>query len=422
MSQKSDGILGLNKGVSFGVLSSVWYRFRSSKPLFWSTVLVISWRLVLELDNQFFALLRKPLKISKAVLHLDRWSHWDGGWYMGIVENGYHHIHLASGQQNFVFFPVFPISTRWVAYVLHISNPLYVGLMLNLLLTIGIAFFLYRLSCLIVLRYGDRQSREQAHAIALTAILVLLLYPSSFFFAAFYSEGFLVFGATAAVYYALEGRLLYSGIFAGLATGSKSLGFVVLPTVAAIILEQWLDHKTAIFNLLKRWCYVLIGLWGGLAYAIYLAAKFGDPLLPYKLEKEWGRQKSGFFLTNLTHLYYNHLFQFHYFHTRFNYLLNILVMALPFLVLGIGIWVTFRYKTFWPLVLCFFTLAMPLSTGIMLSLNRYVLVIAPVAPFIAIASVSTATRRRVLVLTLLLSSLFLLYFTAGFLQGGYFAG
>ena len=424
MSKSGDIALKQKQSTITGGFSSFWYRFHANRPLFWSFLLVLGWRLLLEVDNYVFPrihLFPAPEPSAAARLHLGQWARWDGGWYLDVIVNGYRHIHIASGQQNFVFFPIFPIITRWVALFLNVKNPIYVGLAINLLLTIGIALFLYKISNLIVQRYGSAQQKKRAEYIAVISIVALLLYPSTLFFAAFYSESFLIFGAAGAVYFALKDQLVYASIFAGISTGSKSLGLVVLPAIAIIAFEHWRIHQEPLKELVKSWLYILIGLWGLVAYAAYLAFRFGDALLPFKLEKAWGRE-SGFFLTNIIQRYYAHIFQLHYFGDKYTYMLNLIVMALPFLILAAGIWPLIRYKTFWPLVFGFFALAMPLSTGTMQSLNRYIMIVAPIIPFVILGVTSKRFGRVILYGVLSASFVLLMFFTAGFLQGSYFAG
>lgn len=69
----------------------------------------------------------------------------DAGWYLTIARGGYAHLayHLVQGQENWPFFPLFPVASRWIAELLG-APVLWVGLALANACFFGFLLALYR--------------------------------------------------------------------------------------------------------------------------------------------------------------------------------------------------------------------------------------------------------------------------------------
>jgi Gpi18-like mannosyltransferase len=398
--------------------NKLWYKFKNNKALVWSIGIVLIWRSVLEIINQLLPrFTTTPIKGS-FIDGLQRWALWDGGWYKGIVQNGYQFNHALSVQQSFAFFPLFPESVRLVYKITGI-NIFILGLLINLILVIIASYFIYKLSSVVCKKWGNKKTSINPHTVGTLSVLSVLLYPSGYFLGAYYGEAFLLVGVLGALYFTLTKRLVWAVVFIAIATATKTLGLVTIPTVLVIILEDWWVNKKSITMLIRNWLILLTGLVGLGAYSLYLKLSFGNALLFYQSEKAWNRSETGGsqFLSILIHRYYIHFFQEAYFGGLYSYVLNLIIMMAPFIILGVGIWIARRFKTFWPFTLGFFTLALPLSTGTMLSLNRYIIItIAPLSIFIFM---SLTGRKRLVIssLYLLLSSVLLIWFSAHFLHG-----
>ncbi|MDL2341611.1 MAG: mannosyltransferase family protein [Patescibacteria group bacterium] len=403
------------------LLSRIWGRLKGNPAALYSLILVSVWRSLLEIFNQVQAIYGvHTSQYSSQLFHLTRWAHWDSGWYLDIVTSGYRHIHIASGQENFAFFPMFPTSVKYIGALTHI-NFIVVGLLLNFLLTIVAAYFLYKIAEIIAVRQGNL-SAQSIHRVAILSVVGLLLFPASYFMEAFYAESFLLAGTLGAIYYSLSNKLWQAALFIAIATATKSLGLVALLTAGVIVLEQAMKGWPGYVSLLKKWLILSTGLSGLLSYALYLWIKFGDPLLFYKIQASWGRSNEGFFVTNILDRYYAHILQPSYFTNTFNYTLNLFIMAIPILILAEVFYIALRYKTYWPAVLGVFALAIPLSTGIMESLNRYIILTIPLFSFLITDTIDRKKMRWVLLTSLIASALLMTYFLNGYLDGVYFAG
>ncbi|HSX29961.1 MAG TPA: GtrA family protein [Candidatus Saccharimonadales bacterium] len=392
-----------------------WWERVLHDPLLRVSLLVVAmWRIVLELWNQVLGhwLQRQP-DLSANVL---QWRHWDGDWYMSIIREGYAPVD-PDWHINVAFFPAYPQIVRVVSNIVHV-DPLYVGLVLNIFLTVAVVYLLMKLAALIAARNGLSLTRSKQ--VAIMSAVALLAYPASFFMAAFYADALLVLGFVGAIYMALTKRLLLAVPFMIAASASKITGSVAVVTVGVIVLEQWWQERGSLWQLSKRWAIAGLGVLGLAAYMLYSWMRFGSPLFFYYAEKAWGRADGGFFVKRIA-AYYLHMFEPGYYGSWYNYAMMLFMMILPFLVLGAGLFIARRYKTYWPLVLGFFTILLPLSTGIIDSLNRYCLVAIPLVPFI-VTWLLGKIRPAWLYAVLGLSAISMLVFAVGFLDGRWFAG
>ncbi|HUC88267.1 MAG TPA: hypothetical protein VMR95_03920 [Candidatus Binatia bacterium] len=398
-----------------------WYKSVNARIYRRCFGVVVIWRLLLEVLNQLQAHLYKQANTinSHSLGYLSRWAHWDGSWYLGIVENGYkfllYHSGSSANQNSIVFFPAFPFTTRYVADITRL-NPILAGLIINFLMTSVACFFMYKITILVAEKYGGKLKIDQKY-LGTIGMLCLLLYPAALFLAAFYVEAFLMVGITGSIYFALKNRLWWAAAFMMIATASKSSGLVLLPTDAVIVFENWRLAKHRSYpELAKKLSVLVAGLAGLAAFMLYQLIRFGSALLWYRDQAAWRPPTKTFFLNNIYQIYYSHFFQESYYGGRYYYAMNIFLMLLPFLIMALGIWIVVKYKTYWPLVLGFFGLALPLVTGTLLSLNRIEIVTIPMASFIVLASTKKKAYKIALISILLISSLILALLTLGFLR------
>jgi Gpi18-like mannosyltransferase len=124
--------------------------------------------------------------IERRVMPLARW---DSGWYLNLAEAGYFwEPPTRVGQEtNHAFFPLYPGLMRLVVRATGIETSLAGNL-------ISAAAFLAAL--LLFAAWTERHFGEPR---VLPAVLVLLLFPTSFFFAAVYTEALLLALSLAAV-------------------------------------------------------------------------------------------------------------------------------------------------------------------------------------------------------------------------------
>jgi len=373
---------------------------------------VIAWRASLELVYIFLTPLIKSNLPSSA---LAGWLHWDGGWYYSIITTGYHYVANNLISQNVAFFPGFPLLT----YVLHAITGLtasYSGLLLNLLFSIGIGIIACKLWNLFTVNTKYKSIDKQTF---LPLALVFFL-PTSFFFAAYYSEALTIFSLILGVYFAYSKKYYLAAFMSGLATLSNPIGVVLAPALLVLYLQQQnFFHSFSLKKCVNVISLCILSVWGILSYMLYLALKFNQPLAFYLDEKAWGRG-SGNFIKKLQ-IPYSHFFSINYFSftARVYYLIALTDMIVPVVALAMLVYLIYK-KVWWLVVYVIFSIGLPLSSGEIASMNRFSLVLIPVLIYI-IAQIKPSLRKYAWVL-LVISATTEIILTAVFLQGSFFVG
>lgn len=411
---------------SWQVLIRTWLGSEGAKLYYWCLGVTLLWRAGLEFLNQTIVPIMTPgpailtgepihQGIKEGIL---RWvKNWDASWYSGISQNGYvihNHMH---GQESIAFFPLFPYLMRWLNEATGISYKI-IGLSLNLLFTAGILFFVMKLTNLMAVSEKPKHGAVMSGKLA---AIFILLNPSAFFFAAYYADALLALTVTASIYFAYRDKYLVAALAAGLATATKSIGIVALPAILLIYLSR--SDKPLLQTLRAGWAKLLaicvLSVSGALVYMAYLWARFGDPLAFLKIEKYWQRNVSGFFLNDIWQTWYNKIFDVHYFGSAGNYLYDIFLMAIPLGALAISIYLIVKHsaKYLWLVAMTVLTVIIPISTGTLLSLNRYVLILTPLfAYYFAYIYGKSVGTKRLSVLAGYISSLTLIAFTLLYLS------
>jgi Gpi18-like mannosyltransferase len=182
------------------------------------------------------------------------WARWDGIWYTLIATQGYDlHISILNA-----FFPAFPGLIHLVGGVLG-DNYLLAGILINRLLlfpTVGIFTQIVR--------------EESGDDAAESAPLFFLLVPAAVFFLAVYTETLFLLACLACFLAMRHQRWWLAGACCAVATATRLPGIILM---GAMIVEGVASHKP--WQALGA---AALSLSGIAAYALYLAARYGDPL------------------------------------------------------------------------------------------------------------------------------------------------
>ncbi len=196
---------------------------------------------------------------------------WDGGWYGEIAKNGYE---FAPGgdQHSLAFFPLYPLLMRGA---MAFGAPWVVaGVLLNNLSFLGALILLHRWA-----------SERYDVGVARWAVAILAYCPYSLFAALVYSEGLFLLLSLAALW-AFDRQLYGLAAVAGaLATATR---VTALPLVAAMALVAWRERRGAA----AYGAAFATGL-GLLAFIAYCALAFGAPLGFLEAQYGW-RSALGF--------------------------------------------------------------------------------------------------------------------------------
>lgn len=198
------------------------------------------------------------------------WANFDGEHYLSIAIFGYKDLEQA-------FFPVYPLLISFLAgpdinnFFASIVSSTLIGLLVSNISFVLALIFLWEL---IRIDFSEK--------IAYLTIILLLIFPTSFYFGALYNESLFLLLSVLAFYSARKGNFLGAGIFGLLASATRVFGIILLP---ALLIEAFLQkEKTG-----KIFWLLLIPLGLG-SYMWYLNSTVGDPVAFYSYQKLVGQQ------------------------------------------------------------------------------------------------------------------------------------
>jgi hypothetical protein len=204
---------------------------------------------------------------------VEPWYRWDAVWMVNVAQNGYAHAADESGRNGVAFMPVMPACLA-LGGALGL-NPFWFGLVaVNLAGAAGAAVFA---------RVAARQLNDPAAG--WRALLLLLAFPTAFFFSAPYNEAFgLLFTALA-----LAAWQANRPILAGLCAAGGSLARLTGVALGAAAVADWLMERKR--GELPRAAAVAIGSCAGLVlFCGLLWWAVGDPLAGLSAHEAWGRR------------------------------------------------------------------------------------------------------------------------------------
>ena len=203
---------------------------------------------------------------------LGYWAHWDGAWYAEMATEGYGERAPAST----AFFPLYPLLVK-LGTVIGVGPALW-GVVVSLVATAFALFFVYRI--------GERLFDARA---ARAATLCLAFFPTAFFLNAVYTEALFLALTTGTLWAALVRRdFLVAGLLGALAAATRNVGVLLLVPLTL----EWVRHRREVG--LRGVLGVAIVPAGLAAYAAYLWARFGDPLIFARQQGDyWNREASG---------------------------------------------------------------------------------------------------------------------------------
>jgi hypothetical protein len=261
----------------------------------------------------------------------DGWMHWDGAWYSSIAEHGY--TYRPNEMSSVAFFPAYPLAMRVVRSVVPDATHILPGIVVTFVCGLLAAVLLYRwfarTAAMAPGGPGGPAERAPAdgRAVARTALLVLLVYPYSWYlYGAVYADALFLLCAVASFLLIERDRPVLAGIVGIVATAARPVGLGVVIGLVAVLAERreivtvaFLDEvrrsswrrawRSARAPASSRWgaaaavattlrlhphrvrardAGVLLSLGGLAMWMWFLRTAFGDPLLFAKLQSAPG--------------------------------------------------------------------------------------------------------------------------------------
>jgi hypothetical protein len=211
-------------------------------------------------------------------------ARWDSVWYLSVANKGY----FSPASTN--FFPLYPLLIAVGTSVT--SQPLLAGMAISLVSMLAALTLLYRLVRL-----------DLAEPAARLTVLLVLIYPMSFFLSAVYTESVFLLLTVGAFYAARRERWAIAGLCGALASATRSDGAMLI--IPIVLMYLYGPRAIAPTRAVRRWWsprfrvtrsagWLALMPSGLAAYMAYLAIAHGAPLAPFhSAEADWGRTFAG---------------------------------------------------------------------------------------------------------------------------------
>lgn len=325
------------------------------------------------------------------------WANFDGVHYLNIAGHGY--------TTNARFFPLYPLLILLVSFLFGKGIP-YGALQFFTAFFISQLFFFLSL-----VAFNKLLAFDYKKNIVERTILFLLLFPTSFFFAAIYTESLFLFLTILSLYFARRRKWLFASLCGMLLTATRVVGIAILP---ALMYELWTTEKNKKVVLKKSFSLFLVPL-GIIIYAIYNFFIWNNPLHFWVSQGTLGNSRSvfGVVLPPQTVIRYMKilttlpLIQFEWWIA----LLEAVVFALCCLLLFIA-WKKKVRASY--LVFAALAFLIPTLSGTFSGLPRYAIVLFPI--FIALA----LTKNKYITIIYAIIAPLLLFMLLMFFSRGYF--
>lgn len=320
-------------------------------------------------------------------------GNFDAVYYLLIAAKGY--------TVNAGFFPLFPLSIHVVSLPFNVLPFAPIQYFISIFLV-----SIYFLAAIILLHKLIKLDYKEN--VAISSLLFLLIFPTSFFFASIYSESLFLLLSLLAFYFIRKKKWFIASLFGGLLSATRLVGIAIFP---AILYEYFKFEKNKSLGKLLS---ILLAPLGLIAYAFYNFQKWGNPF--YFIQAQGNFQNNRSVESVILPI-----------QTVFRYI-KILISVNP------GIyewWVAFFELTFFILVLILFYVAwkkkirisylifgllcflIPASSGTFSGLPRYVLTIFPL--FITLALIKNKGFKLIYcTISIILLFIFFMLFSKGY--------
>jgi len=363
---------------------------------------------------------------------ISSFANFDGAQYLTLVREGYNTYTQA-------YFPLYFLLVKAVALLFPTPNAIRAHndmlsaiLVSNVCFVLGLMLFKKYLKSLLSVEAGHAPSLHKNNNTVLWIIVFLLLFPTSFFFGAVYTEGLFFFLCIGSLYFLKKKNYWLAGLFSALSSATRLMGiFLIIPFFISQMSEikgQKLKSKIKSFKMLS---FVFSPLMGFLLYAGYLWKTVGDPLFFFRVQPVFGANRS----TNLILLpqvYFRYLKIFFTANWNFQYFISLVefvIFSFVFIILILDLIKNFSTKSRSPFgrklinyerialnIFSFINLILPTLTGTFSSIPRYSLM--SLSFFLFLGEMKNKQVKTLIAILFFILHMVLL----GFFIQGYFVG
>lgn len=330
-------------------------------------------------------------------------GNFDGVHYLRIAQNGY------DAQFSQAFFPLYPLTIRELNLIpknANLDTRIYVdpsyfftGLLLSNIFFLLSLFLFYKLVSL------DFNKKT-----ALGSLILLLLYPTSFYFGSIYSESLFLLLVLGTFFAIRKNKFILAGVLGALASVTRVFGLLLVPVFLAEICLK-VKNKEINLNssdLTKAILGILLTPFGALFYMLFLRLNFNDPLYFLTSQPSFGAERSSYSLILLPQVVFRYIKIFTTVPITSQLFFN------AFLEFGITLAACICLILFYKrmrvsyLIFTLGCLILPTLTGTLSSMPRYSLMFFSLLPFIYLSAGKYNKLLMVIfvILGIILTSLF----------------
>ncbi|MBI2028598.1 MAG: hypothetical protein HYT07_03225 [Candidatus Levybacteria bacterium] len=325
---------------------------------------------------------------------LNPFGNFDAVYYLIIAARGY----TVEGG----FFPLFPLSIFFTSAIFGKVLELDITQYFASLGLVAIYFFISLILMYKLIRMDYKES------IVLWSIIFMLVFPTSFFFAAIYSESLFLLLSLGAFYFARKKNWFLAGLFGGLLTATRIVGIAILP---ALIYEfiKYEKQKSKI----KTLSLFLIPM-GLISYMIFNFFKWGNMFYFISAQGNFQNNRSVDAIIFFPQTIFRYLKIFQTISlTQYEWWVAFIEFS-AFIFGSFMIYIAWKKKV--RLSYLIFTITaflIPISTGTFSGLPRYILPLFPI--FIALALLKNKTPKFIYcIVSFMLLMIFFALFSKGY--------
>lgn len=346
-------------------------------PIFQIIILFTVWRLTLFLVAYFAENIIPQFNASFPYIeelvntNLPSWiwgfGNFDGVHYIRIAKAGYSEFTQA-------FFPLYPLLISLFAFGKHY---LISGLIISNLSFIAFLLIFYKL-----LRIDYEKK------VALKTIILILCFPTSFYFGAVYTEAIFILLVVLTFYLLRKKMFFVGGFFAAFVSATRIVGVLIIPSLTIELYKYLRENKIKLSSELsiKAILGIALATFGFLLYLLYQYLYFKDALFFLHAQPLFGASRSAEPFILLPQVF------FRYFKILTslpiqNYQFFTAASEVAFTILFIFLLIySFRKIRFSYWLFCFFVFITPTLTGTFLSMPRFVLACIFLFPSLVLVS------------------------------------
>ena len=324
-------------------------------------------------------------------------SNFDGEHYLSIASNGYRTL-------TYFFFPLYPTIIHLLGNIF--GNGLFV---LNIIgasvSVVSLLFALFGLHKLLSLDFDEKTTY--------LIMLLVLLFPTSFYFATVYTESLFFALAVWTFYFARKSRWGIAAFLGVFLTATRIVGIAILP---ALLAEWFIQYRKKLRTSTKPLSYISFVPLGLVSYLAYVWYEAGNVIEVFKNVSIFGPQRSSSIIL-LPQVFYRYIFKIlpslntNYFPVIFTTYLEFMIGTVFLLI------IVFSFRklrlSYWVFLLLGYLI--PTLSGSFSSLPRYVLVLFPAYIFAAIL----LSKNKFLLFAFIVISTILLVVSFGLFARGY---